>query len=98
MTRKRWPDGVTGQDGVLREERAARHAGLDPDRHSGLPGSSKDRERVTYPIIENRAGLAWWPTWRRSSCTYRSGRSVRAAAGPHPDRLVIDLDPARRPV
>ncbi|UYM05554.1 non-homologous end-joining DNA ligase [Solicola gregarius] len=91
-TRKRWPDGVESKpffeknlprgtpDWVRRVEIAS-------------PGSSKDRTHVTYPVIENRAGLAWvanlaalelhTPQW-----------SVGPRDGIHDaDRLVIDLDP-----
>jgi bifunctional non-homologous end joining protein LigD len=93
MTRKRWPDGVTGKT-VFFEKNVPRGT---PEwiRTVTLdsPGSSKDRERVTYPIIENRAGLAWVanlaalelhvPQWQ-----------VGPRGGVHnPDRLVIDLDP-----
>jgi len=93
VTRKRWPDGVTGTT-VFFEKNVPRGT---PDwiRTVTLdsPGSSKDREQVTYPIIEDRAGLAWVanlaalelhvPQW-----------SVGSRGGVHhPDRLVIDLDP-----
>ncbi|MGI8613315.1 MAG: non-homologous end-joining DNA ligase [Nocardioidaceae bacterium] len=93
LTRKRWPDGVTGTTAFFEKNlpRGAppwlRTVTLDS------PGSSKDREQITYPVLEDRAGLIWVanlaalelhaPQWRVG------GRgSVRP-----PDRLVIDLDP-----
>ncbi|MFY0405635.1 non-homologous end-joining DNA ligase [Solicola sp. PLA-1-18] len=91
-TRKRWPDG-TGK-GSFFEKNVPRGA---PDWLRTVvldsPGSSRDREQVTYPILEDRAGLIWaanlaalelhTPQW-----------TVGPRGGVHsPDRLVIDLDP-----
>ena len=91
-TRKRWPDGVEHKP--FFEKNLPRGTpewvrSVDIDS----PGSTKDRAQVTYPIIENRAGLAWvanlaalelhTPQW-----------SVGPRGGIHDaDRLVIDLDP-----
>ncbi len=91
-TRKRWPNGTTA--GAFFEKNMPRGA---PEwvRTVTLdsPGSSKDRERITYPVLESLADLVWVanlaalelhvPQWRVGS---RGG--VRA-----PDRLVVDLDP-----
>jgi bifunctional non-homologous end joining protein LigD len=91
-TRKRWPNGTAA--GAFFEKNMPRGA---PDwvRTVTLdsPGSSKDRERITYPVLESLADLVWVanlaalelhvPQWRVGP---RGG--VRA-----PDRLVVDLDP-----
>src|SRR5262249_6601690 len=58
VTRKRWPDGVAG--GTFFEKNVP--AGT-PDwlRRVTLPapGSTKDREMVTYPLIDDLPGLVW---------------------------------------
>ena len=91
-TRKRWPDGVEAKPFF---EKNLPRGTPDWVRRVDIdsPGSTKDRTRVTYPIIENSAGLAWvanlaalelhTPQW---SIGPRDG--IRDA-----DRLVIDLDP-----
>ena len=91
-TRKRWPDGV--EHNPFFEKNLPRGTPEWVRRvEIASPGSTKDRTSVTYPIIENRAGLAWvanlaalelhTPQW---SVGPRDG--IRDA-----DRLVIDLDP-----
>lgn len=91
-TRKRWPDGVESKPFF---EKNLPRGTPDWVRRVVIdsPGSTKDRDSVTYPILENRAGLAWvanlaalelhTPQW---SVGPRDG--LRDA-----DRLVIDLDP-----
>lgn len=93
VTRKRWPDGIEGST-VFFEKNVPRGT---PDwvRTVTLesPGSTRDREEVTYPILEDRAGLVWvanlaalelhTPQWRVGPC----------GGNREPDRLVIDLDP-----
>lgn len=92
LTRKRWPDGV--QSGSFFEKNIPRGT---PDWVRTVevesPGSTKDRTHVTYPLVEDRAGLVWvanlaalelhTPQWH-----------VGPRGGIHDaDRLVIDLDP-----
>lgn len=91
-TRKRWPNGTDA--GSFFEKNLPRGT---PDwvRTVTLdsPGSTRDRERITYPVLEGLADLVWVanlaalelhvPQWRVGP---RGG--VRA-----PDRLVVDLDP-----
>lgn len=91
-TRKRWPDGVESKPFF---EKNLPRGTPDWVRRVVIdsPGSTKQRDRVTYPILENRAGLVWvanlaalelhTPQW---SVGPRDG--IRDA-----DRLVIDLDP-----
>ena len=92
LTRKRWVDGVEGPSffeknvprGVPEWVRTV---------ELPVPGSTKDRETVVFPLVEDLAGLVWLvnlaalelhvPQWR-----------VGPRGGVHlPDRLVIDLDP-----
>ena len=92
LTRKRWPDGVEGQ--TFFEKNVPRGTPSWVRRVTlPAPGSTKEREEITYPLIEDLAGLVWVanlaalelhvPQWR-----------VGPRGGVHPpDRLVIDLDP-----
>jgi bifunctional non-homologous end joining protein LigD len=93
MTRKRWPDGVTGTT-VFFEKNVPRGT---PDwiRTVTLasPGSSKDREQVTYPIIEDRAGLAWVANLAALELHVPQWQVGPRGGVRNPDRLVIDLDP-----
>jgi bifunctional non-homologous end joining protein LigD len=93
MTRKRWPDGVTGKT-VFFEKNVprgtpewVRTVTLDS------PGSSKDREQVTYPIIEDRAGLAWVANLAALELHVPQWQVGPRGGVRNPDRLVIDLDP-----
>jgi bifunctional non-homologous end joining protein LigD len=92
-TRKRWPDGVTGST-VFFEKNVPRGT---PDwvRTVTLdsPGSSKNRETVTYPIIEDRAGLAWVANLAALELHVPQWRVGPRGGVRQPDRLVIDLDP-----
>lgn len=92
LTRKRWPDGVTGPSFF---EKNLPNGTPSWVRRVTLPvpGSSKDRETITFPIVDGVAALMWVanlaavelhiPQWR-----VRPRGVVRG-----PDRLVIDLDP-----
>jgi bifunctional non-homologous end joining protein LigD len=92
VTRLRWPDGTESQP--FFEKNVPSHA---PSWLRTVvlptPGSSRDLETLTFPIIEDLAGLVWLgnlaalelhiPQW-----------TVGPRGGVHdPDRLVIDLDP-----
>jgi bifunctional non-homologous end joining protein LigD len=91
-TRKRWPDGTAKQPFFEKNTPRGtpswvRTVTLDS------PGSTRDREQVTYPVVESLAALVWLanlaalelhtPQW-----TVGPRGGVR-----HPDRLVVDLDP-----
>ena len=92
VTRIRWPDGV--ESSQFFEKNVPSHA---PSWLRTVvlptPGSSRNRETLAFPIIENTAGLIWAvniaalefhvPQW-----TVGPRGGVR-----HPTRLVIDLDP-----
>lgn len=92
VTRKRWPNGVTGDP--FFEKNVPRGT---PDWVRTVrietPGSSRDRDHIVFPVLEDLAGLVWTanlaalelhtPQW-----TVGPDGGVRDA-----DRLVIDLDP-----
>lgn len=92
VTRLRWPDGTESKP--FFEKNVPSHA---PDWLRTVllptPGSSRNRETLTFPIIEDLAGLLWAanlaalelhvPQW-----------TVGPRGGVHnPNRLVVDLDP-----
>lgn len=93
VTRKRWPDGVEGTT-VFFEKNVPRGT---PDwvRTVTLesPGSTRDREEVTYPIIEDRAGLVWVANLAALELHAPQWRVGPRGGNREPDRLVIDLDP-----
>jgi bifunctional non-homologous end joining protein LigD len=92
VTRKRWVDGVRGP--TFFEKNVPRGV---PDWIRTVevdsPGTTKARERVVYPLVDDLAGLVWLvnlaalelhvPQW-----SVTDGGDVRP-----PDRLVVDLDP-----
>jgi bifunctional non-homologous end joining protein LigD len=91
-TRKRWPDGVTGP--TFFEKNVPRGA---PDwlRRVTLPapGSTKEREEVTYPLIDDLAGLIWAANLASLELHVPQWRVGPRGAVRDPDLLVIDLDP-----
>ena len=92
LTRKRWPDGVEG--GTFFEKNVPRGTpSWVRTVELPVPGSTKQREKIRYPLIDDLSGLVWVtnlaalelhvPQWR-----------VGPRGGVHnPDRLVVDLDP-----
>ena len=91
-TRKRWPNGTASSSFFEKNMPRGAPAWIRTVTLDS-PGSTKDRERITYPVLESLADLVWVanlaalelhvPQWRVGP---RGG--VRA-----PDRLVVDLDP-----
>ena len=92
VTRLRWPDGTAATP--FFEKNVPNHA---PDWLRTVvlptPGSTRAKETLTFPLIDDTAGLVWaanlaalelhTPQW-----------TVGPRGGVHqPDRLVIDLDP-----
>jgi bifunctional non-homologous end joining protein LigD len=92
LTRKRWPDGVDAESFFEKNAPRGTPSWVRTVRLPS-PGSTKERDTVTYVIADNLATIAWLanlavlefhvPQWK-----------VNAKGKPqHPDRLVIDLDP-----
>ncbi|UQX90146.1 non-homologous end-joining DNA ligase [Jatrophihabitans telluris] len=92
VTRLRWPDGTASKP--FFEKNVPSHV---PDWIRTVvlptPGSSRDRETLTFPLIDDTAAIIWAanlaalelhvPQW-----------TVGPRGGVHnPDRLVVDLDP-----
>lgn len=92
LTRKRWPDGVEGPS-FFEKNLPPGTPEWVPRVTLPVPGSTKDRETITFPVVADLAGLVWVanlaalelhvPQW-----------TVGPRGGVHgPNRLVIDLDP-----
>lgn len=100
LTRKRWVDGVEGP--TFFEKNVPR--GVPTWVRTvelPAPGSTKGRETIVYPLVDDLAGLVWLvnlaalelhvPQWRVGPRGGGSGPAGKVEQGP--DRLVIDLDP-----
>jgi bifunctional non-homologous end joining protein LigD len=91
-TRKRWPNGTAASSFFEKNMPRGAPSWIRTVTLES-PGSTRDRERITYPVLQGLADLVWVanlaalelhvPQWRVGP---RGG--VRA-----PDRLVVDLDP-----
>jgi len=93
-TRKRWPDGVEAAAGAFFEKNAPR--GTPPWVRTvelDSPGSTRDRERVTYPVVDSLATLVWLANLAALELHVPQWRVGPRGATKEPDRLVIDLDP-----
>jgi len=92
VTRKRWPDGVQGPSFFEKNL-----PGGTPDwvRRATLPvsGSTKDRETVTFPVIDGLAALIWTANLAAIELHVPQWRVGPRGAVHRPDRLVVDLDP-----
>ncbi|WP_286960815.1 non-homologous end-joining DNA ligase [Arsenicicoccus sp. UBA7492] len=92
VTRIRWPSGTGGASFF---EKNVPH-GTPPWVRTVVlpaPGSTRDRETITYPVIDSVAGLTWLANLSALELHVHQWR-VRADGDPlPPDRLVVDLDP-----
>lgn len=92
VTRKRWPDGVSGPSFF---EKNLPNGTPEWIRRVTLPapGSTKDRELLTYPIVDGLAALIWAANLAAIELHVPQWRVGPRGAVHGPDRLVIDLDP-----
>ncbi len=91
-TRKRWPDGVTGE--VFFEKNVPRGTPDWVERvtlHS--PGSTRGHEEVTYPFVGDLATLMWLLNLAALEIHVPQYRVGPRGGLRHPDRFVVDLDP-----
>ncbi len=92
LTRKRWPDGVDHQPFF---EKNVPRGTPDWVRTVVLdsPGSSKGRETITYPVIDQLATLLWVANLAALELHVPQWTVGPRGAVRDPDRIVIDLDP-----
>jgi bifunctional non-homologous end joining protein LigD len=92
VTRKRWPDGVTGEQ--FFEKNLPRGTPEWVVRVTlPAPGSTKDRELITYPFAEDLATLMWLMNLAALELHVPQWTATPEGEAHHPDRLVVDLDP-----
>jgi bifunctional non-homologous end joining protein LigD len=92
VTRKRWPDGVTSEP--FFEKNVPRGT---PDWVRTVtiatPGSSRGRESVVFPLVEDLATLTWLVNRAALETHVPQWQVGPRGAVRMPDRLVVDLDP-----
>ncbi len=97
-TRKRWPNGVSGPSFFEKNLPNGTPSWVRRVRLP-VPGSSRDRETIVYPLVEDLATVIWLanlaalelhvPQWRATPGASAKERGTAT----DPDRLVVDLDP-----
>jgi len=92
VTRKRWPDGVEGLDFF---EKNLPNGTPDWVRRVTLPvpGSTRARETITFPLVDDVAGLVWSANLAALELHVPQWTVGPRGAVRGPDRLVVDLDP-----
>ncbi len=96
LTRKRWPDGVASSSFF---EKNVPRGMPDWVRTVELdaPGSTKNREKILYPLVEDLAGLVWLVNLAALELHVRSGASARAVASTTPTASSSTSTRARAP-
>lgn len=92
LTRIRWPNG-TGANSFFEKNLPAGAPDWVRRVTLPVPGSTKSRETITYPLIENRAGLAWLANLAALELHVPQWRVDPDGVTLPPDRMVVDLDP-----
>lgn len=92
LTRKRWPHGVSGRPFFEKNLPAGTPAWV---RRVTVPtpGSGRNRETVTFPVVDGLAALMWVVNLAALELHVPQWRVGPRGAVRFPDRLVIDLDP-----
>jgi bifunctional non-homologous end joining protein LigD len=91
-TRKRWPDG-TGKQPFFEKNTPRGTPSWVRTVTLDSPGSTRDREQVTYPVVEGLATLVWLANLAALELHTPQWTVGPRGGGRHPDRLVVDLDP-----
>lgn len=92
LTRKRWPDGVAGPS-FFEKNLPQGTPDWVPRVTLPAPGSTKDREKITYPLVADLAGLVWVANLAALELHVPQWTVGPRDAVHGPNRLVIDLDP-----
>ncbi|HSK26207.1 MAG TPA: non-homologous end-joining DNA ligase [Jiangellales bacterium] len=92
LTRKRWPDGVEAPSFF---EKNAPRGTPEWVRTVTLPspGSTRDREEVTYVVCDDLPTLVWLANLAVLEMHVPQWTVDRSGRPGNPDRLVLDLDP-----
>lgn len=92
VTRKRWPDGVDSEPFFEKNVPRGTPDWVDTVTIA-TPGSSRGRESVTFPLVEDLATLTWLVNLAALEIHVPQWQVGPRGAVRMPDRLVIDLDP-----
>jgi bifunctional non-homologous end joining protein LigD len=92
VTRKRWPDGVESEPFFEKNVPRGTPDWVDTVTIA-TPGSSRGRESVTFPVVEDLATLTWLVNLASLEIHVPQWQVGPRGAVRMPDRLVIDLDP-----
>lgn len=92
LTRIRWPNG-TGASSFFEKNLPAGAPDWVRRVTLPVPGSTKSRETITYPLIDDAAGLAWLANLGSLELHVPQWRVDAAGDALPPDRMVVDLDP-----
>jgi bifunctional non-homologous end joining protein LigD len=92
VTRKRWPDGVRSEPFFEKNVPRGTPEWV-PTVTIATPGSSRGRESVTFPLVEDLATLTWLVNLAALEIHVPQWQVGPRGAVRMPDRLVVDLDP-----
>ncbi len=94
VTVKRYPNGV---DAAFFYEKNAARGTPDWVRTVSLPvpGSTKDRDRIDYVVVEELATLVWLANLAALELHVPQWQVAAKAGGPRTDVIVFDLDPGK---
>lgn len=91
-TRKRWPDG-TGKQPFFEKNVPRGTPSWVRTVVLDSPGSTRNREQLTYPVVESMATLVWLANLAALELHTPQWTVGPRAGVRNPDRLVVDLDP-----
>lgn len=92
LTRKRWPDGVEAESFFEKNAPRGTPSWVRTVRLPS-PGSTKERDTVTYVVADDLATLAWLANLAVLELHVPQWKVNSRGQPQNPDRLVIDLDP-----
>ncbi len=92
VTRKRWVHG-TGDAAFFEKNASSGTPSWVRTVRLPTPGSSKNREHITFPIIDSLASLIWHVNLNSLELHTPQWKVGARGAMRNPDRMVVDLDP-----
>jgi len=92
VTRKRWPDGVSGPSFFEKNLPNGTPEWVHRVRLP-VPGTTRARETIDYPLAQDLATLVWLANLAALELHTPQWRVTEAGEVCRPDRIVIDLDP-----
>jgi bifunctional non-homologous end joining protein LigD len=93
VTRIRYPDGTGGKRFYERHAPKSMPEWIRAVTVSASPGTEKDAKQVRYPVVGDRAGLAWMANQAALELHVPQWRVGPRGGIGKPDTMVFDLDP-----